>query len=311
MTDDIPRLEWGPSSAGWSEDASRVDLLALGALTIDRFSDGHTAPGGSVLHVARGAAFAGHTVAIATVAGGEAEAREGLIELNRLGSLHVQRTRATARFRHRSMQSGRRLHLEAPAVRLAVTQSVLDLAHPHAVLFAPVAGEIGPRALRLFDDAPWRPVRAANLQGWLRKLDVGEAVTACPLESLGNQVASGLAAMDLLVVSREDLANVADPWQQLDELRHRFGDRPVLVLTDGGNGAWIDDRRMRPLRGGEWSERWHQPVPRRVDHVATVGAGDVLAGLLAVQLWPSYLPDLRPLIVTAMDRVAELLEARR
>jgi len=117
--------------------------------------------------------------------------------------------------------------------------------------------------------------------------------------------------MDLLVVGREDLENVADPWQQLNELRHRFGDRPVLVLTDGENGAWIDDRRLRPLRGGEWSERWHQPVPRRVDDVATVGAGDVLAGLLAVQLWPSYLPDLRPLIISAMDRVSELLEARR
>jgi sugar/nucleoside kinase (ribokinase family) len=263
------------------------------------------------MHVSRGISLAGYTLAVGTIAGQEAEARDGLDELGRVAALHVQRSRTTTRFRHRAYRSGRRLYLEAPAVRLAITQPLLDLARPSAVLFAPVAGEIGPGALRLFGDAPWRPVRAANLQGWLRVLRVGHAVSAIRLRSLGRPLAAALSSMDLIVVSREDLAERSEPWNQVDELRHRFGDRPVLVLTDGVEGAWIDDRRMRPLRGGDWVDRWHQPVPTRVDGVSTVGAGDVLAGLFAVQLRWSFLRDLRPLIVAAMEGVARFLEARR
>ncbi|MGH2462464.1 MAG: hypothetical protein ACRDFZ_02415 [Candidatus Limnocylindria bacterium] len=311
MSDDISRREWGPRSAGWSDRAADVDLFVLGALTIDRFSSRLASPGGSVIHAARGVALAGYRVAVATVADGEAEARDGLNELSRMTALHIQRSRTTTRFNHRSSRAGRRLYLEAPAVRIAVTQPLLDLARPSAVLFAPVTGEIGPHVLGLFGDAPWRPVRAATLQGWLRSAQVGRSVSAIRLQSLGRQLVGALSRMDLVVVSREDLAERNDPGQQLDELRNRFGDRPVLVLTDGTEGAWIDDRRMRPLRGKDWSDRWHQPVPYRVDGASTVGAGDVLAGLFAVQLRWSYLRDLRPLIENAMKGVARFLEAGR
>ena len=311
MTDDIPQHDWGPSSAGWSEDSTRVDLFVLGALTIDSFGR-RRAPGGSVLHAARGASLAGFTVAVATIAGDEPEATAGIEELARLAVLHVQRARATVRFRHTTTRSRRLLHLDSRAAPLKVTQSMLDLAHPRAVLFAPVAGEIGPGALRLFADAPWRPVRAANLQGWLRRVRVGRRVIAVPIKSIGKALVRALSAMDLLVLSREDLADDANPWHQLDELRHQFGDRPVLVLTDSANGAWVDDSRMRYLRAGGWSKRWRQPVPRWVEGVPTVGAGDVLAGLMAVQIWLSpYLSNLKPVMVSAMEGVADLLETRR
>jgi sugar/nucleoside kinase (ribokinase family) len=126
---------------------------------------------------------------------------------------------------------------------------------------------------------------------------------------LDGAVARALGGFDLLVASREDLlAERAEPPQQLRSMRRTFGDRPILVVTDGPNGAWI---------GSEPSvaeaQPSHIPVPRRVEDVSSVGSGDVLAAFMLVGEWPRP-PDpgfVRRRASRAMRVVGEMLEERR
>jgi sugar/nucleoside kinase (ribokinase family) len=94
------------------------DLLVVGGLSIDRFPDGSTAPGGSVLHAARAVAATGGRVATIALAGPEPEAQEALAELADLGPCLVRRTSATIRFAIGERASSRCLVLEAAGGRL-------------------------------------------------------------------------------------------------------------------------------------------------------------------------------------------------
>ena len=62
-------------------------LLIVGGLTVDHFTDGTSAPGGSVLHAGRAAADEGAQLTFLTVAGDEPEARDGLARLSEMGRL--------------------------------------------------------------------------------------------------------------------------------------------------------------------------------------------------------------------------------
>ena len=74
------------------------DLLIVGGLTIDRFPDGTSAPGGSVIHAGRAAAADGARLTILTVAGDEPEAAIGLRQLAELGDLIHQRAPSTVTY---------------------------------------------------------------------------------------------------------------------------------------------------------------------------------------------------------------------
>ena len=279
--------------------AAQPDLLVIGGLTVDRFADGSTAPGGSVLHIAMGAVPRGMRVAVLTVAGPEPGAQAGLAELRRLAvALESAEADATATFTHRDTAGGRRLRLECRGGRVATAGSALVAGAP-AVLVAPIAGEVLGEELALLDAVP---IRAAILQGWLRSLDEGAEVRPVPLDALGKAVMGALSRFDLLVASREDLAaESAAPEEQLAALRRVFGGRPVLVVTDGDAGAWLD---------AEPSGTVHLPVPWRVAEVSTVGAGDILAALLTVALGDAG-DKLQGRMQAAMRTVAEVLEERR
>jgi sugar/nucleoside kinase (ribokinase family) len=109
-----------------------------------------------------------------------------------------------------------------------------------------------------------------------------------------------LSGFDLLVASREDLrAEATASSAQLTALRRVFGPRPELVVTDGVAGVWME---------GE-----HLPVPRRVDGVPSVGAGDVLAAFMLARGWPRAVPAgfVRRRAEEAMRVVADVLEERR
>src|SRR5437899_519157 len=67
-----------------------VELLVVGALTIDRFPDGSAAAGGSVLHATRAAARARASITVVTAAGPEPEAQAALFELGRAGKVVVE-----------------------------------------------------------------------------------------------------------------------------------------------------------------------------------------------------------------------------
>lgn len=270
-----------------------VDLLVVGGLTVDRFADGSSAPGGSVLHIARAAAPRGLRLGVITVAGPEPEAQAGLDELRSLAaSLDWTDADATLTFIHREDAAGRRLTLERPGGPIRLDDPDLT-SRAWTVLVAPLAGELGADEISRLEGG--RP-RGAILQGFLRLAGDDGAVRPLPLSALDPALVDALGRFDLLVASREDLvADDAEPRDQLAALRGRFGATPDLVLTDGVHGIW--------------TEREHLPVPRTVLGVATVGAGDVLAAFMTA--WST--DPKRKLADRARDAmrvVAEVLEER-
>lgn len=273
-----------------------LDLLVVGGLTIDRFADGSTAPGGSVLHIARPAAAAGVRLGILTATGQEPEALAALGELRGLAVVVESTTgNATIRYRHVESTTPRRLWLESPGPRVTLRADASTRPQARATLFAPVAGEIGTDLLRELPSG-WR---GAILQGWLRTTVEGE-VRPIALASLPPGLTRALAGMTLLTASREDLRSEAEePTAQLRALRALVGREPILIVTDGPAGAWIDDALAVK----------HLPVSRRVEGVSSVGAGDVFAAFALLALG---LPGATAQTATAagMSAVVEMLELR-
>jgi sugar/nucleoside kinase (ribokinase family) len=287
-------------------DSPPLDLLVVGGLTIDRFPDGSSAPGGSVLHVARAAATRDLRVGVVTAGGREPEAKTGVEELRRVAAwVECVEAEATATFRHRESAAGRRLWLERTGRAVDLGAGASARSAVDAVLFAPVAGEITADTLATPDES-WS--RGAILQGWLRSSGEGE-VRALPLKELDPELVENLRGFDLLVASREDLlAETPDPPDQLRAVRLRFGRGPILVVTDGPGGVWIDSPASSDL-----AEGLHLAVPRRVDGVPSVGSGDIFAAFMLAGEWPRS-PDRRFITERAelaMRVVAEVLEERR
>ncbi len=279
----------------------RLDLLLVGGMTVDRFADGSTAPGGSVLHAAPAAIATGRSVGAITSAGFEPEVEAGLSRLAGLRSLEVQRVGRSIEYEHRASALGRELRFLGSA---GLPISVDAVPSAAAVLLAPVAAELDAAAARQVG----APMRAAILQGWLRRLEPGEVVTALPLAALDASLRGALGGYDLLIASTEDLvAESLDVDDQLDAVRRELGAGPVLVLTEGAAGAWID----RTSAGAGPNERWLVPLPRVVGGADTIGAGDVFAALLTVG-WPDVLnrASLTRATRDAMRGVAEELERR-
>jgi sugar/nucleoside kinase (ribokinase family) len=276
--------------------AARPDLLVIGGMTVDRFADGSSAPGGSVLHIARAAAPRGLRVAVATVAGPEPEAQAGLEELRGLvTTIDSSDATATATFVHRESPDGRRLWLERRGGLVRIPN--LDSAQAHTVLAAPIADEIATRDLARLDNAL---TRAAILQGFLRSFRANGEVRPVAVPGLRAELAAALGQFDLLVASREDLAGEpGEPPEQLSALRRAVGPRPALVVTDGVRGVWME---------GE-----HLAIPRLVEGVASVGAGDIFAAFMLAGGWPrpARAPFLRERAEAAMLVVADVLEERR
>jgi sugar/nucleoside kinase (ribokinase family) len=250
--------------------ARPVDLLLVGGLTVDRFADGSTAPGGSVLHGSRAARASAFSVGIVTCAGDEPEARAGLREMQGLAETRVQFAARSITFGHEEHDGARTLTLLARGVPLRPPAQTF---RARGILFAPVAAELGAGMGDGLDD---QALLAATLQGWLRSLEPQRPVAALGLDAIERELVERLGTLDLLVASEEDLAAVAsDPLVQLGELRATFGPRPVLALTRGPRGALIDAAGLPRL----------EIVP---DHVISgtpmTGAGDAFAAVLTASL---------------------------
>ncbi len=103
------------------------ETLIVGGLTIDRFGDGRSAPGGSVIHSGRAAVAEGSAAAFLTVAGDEPEARAGLRTLADLGTLIHQPARATTTYAHDERDGRRVLRLEAASDAISADARLPDL----------------------------------------------------------------------------------------------------------------------------------------------------------------------------------------
>jgi sugar/nucleoside kinase (ribokinase family) len=274
----------------------RLDLLVMGGLTVDRFTDGSAAPGGAVLHIARALATHGVIIGIVTTAGPEPEAQAGLAELRRLAAaVDATSSEASITFGHTETKAGRELVLERRGGTLPVPA---DAGGARALLFAPVSVEIPVEALAARRGA----VGGAVLQGWVRSTDEGMPVAPRSITAIGAEMAAALGAMDLVIGSSEDLrADGADALAQLAAVRTALGDRPALVVTDGARGPWLDDG----------SGPRHLPMARQVDGVSTIGAGDMFAAIMLLALAGSGGADPEAAAALAMERVTEVLLGRR
>lgn len=274
------------------------DLLIVGGLTIDRLADGSTVAGGSVLHAARAAVVAGRRVATITAAGPEPEARAAVAELVSLGACLASATAASIRFEIHQQRGARRLRLEGKGGIVLALDSDLRALAPRAVLLAPVAGEVPVATVRASSPVL---IRVAALQGWLRHLEPGHEAYPVPLAELGDELTAALAELDALVVSDDDLAAAAgDPRRQLAALRAAVGPRPMLALTAGADGTWLSDRGPG-IR--------HLPVPRRLEAISTVGAGDAFAGLFTIALADALSSE--EAVAAAMEGAGAYLGTRR
>ena len=278
-----------------------TSTLIVGGLTVDRFGDGTTAPGGSVLHSGLAAAAEGASLTTLTVAGDEPAAQLGLDRLTSLGTLVCQPAATTTAYRHEERDGVRVLVLEARSVEIG-GERLRDVGRPQVALVAPIADEV-PASLVARLRAEVAPGRTVLLiQGWLRRLVVGEEVTPLPLDTLTAEQLDALAEADAIVVSTEDLVeSPGDPFSQAAQLRAVAGVRPIVFVTLGAEGYLLDDPAQ---------DRVLASVPRRVvTGVPAVGAGDTFGAALAVSLARGAGP------VAAADRATDaviaMLDARR
>lgn len=276
------------------------ESLIVGGLTIDRFADGTSAPGGSVLHSGVAAVAAGSDAAFLTIAGDEPEAREGLAALAALGSVLHQTSRSTITYRHADRDGRRELTLDAAAGPIA-PDVALESA-PRMALLAPIADELPAATIEPLRDRLGASTIVFLIQGWLRRLDVGAPVVPIPLSAVAGELWASFSQADAVVLSTEDLAeHPDDPFAQARALRARLGPRPVVVLTLGVQGYLLDDPAAAEIMAA---------VPRRVvAGVNTVGAGDTFGVVFAIHLARGAAPA--DAARAGTEAVIELFERRR
>lgn len=274
-------------------------ILIVGGLTIDVFSDGRRAPGGSVIHAGIAAVADGAVISTLTVGGPEPEADAGRAQLGSFGRLLAAAAPSTTTFGHSEVDGRRVLTLEAVGGHVAPDG---ELGRPDVVLFAPIADELEADAVATICEETQSPVAAFLIQGWLRHLVVGQAVHPMQLGEVPQAAWDTFGAGNLVVVSNEDLAeSPEDPFTLAAGLRARLGPRPVLVVTLGTEGYLLDDPR---------ADRIVATVPRRVvSGVPTVGAGDTFGVVMALRM-ATGLPAAAA-ADAGTDAVIALLESRR
>jgi sugar/nucleoside kinase (ribokinase family) len=172
---------------------------------------------------------------------------------------------------------------------------------PDVALIAPIAHELPASAVNAIRDTARPRLTVLLIQGWLRRLDIGEPARPLELEEVPAATWETFGVADAIVVSNEDLAESPEgPFGVTAALRERIGPRPLLVLTLGEQGYVLDDPT---------ADRLVASVPRRVVRgVPMVGAGDTFGAALAIHLGRGASPEVAA--VAATDAVIRMLESR-
>jgi sugar/nucleoside kinase (ribokinase family) len=277
------------------------ELLIVGGLTVDRFSDGRRAAGGSVLHAAVAATGEGARPGMATVAGDEPEAIAGLDRLRGMGEVSLQHSPRTTTYAHSETGGRRVLVLEAASDPIDPA-ALPPLPAADVALLAPIADELPAPAVHELRARVGPRLTVLLIQGWLRRLVEGEAVHPLPLAAVADELWDAFALADAVVVSTEDITETpGDPFAQALDVRARIGPRPILVVTLGTEGYLLDDPK---------ASRIVASVPRTVVRgVPSVGAGDTFGAALALHLARGDAPSAAA--EAATERVIAVLESRR
>lgn len=229
-------------------------LLSLGHVTRDRIT-GRDVLGGAVSYAALCAQRLGWEAGIATAAGPEFDAARELPGV----AAFVVRGNATTRFVNTYDDDGGRrqvLEARAPDVEPALVPDAWRA--PDALLLAPVARELGPRAARGFEAA----TVGALAQGFVRAFDSSGAVSARAWEG----AAADLDGVHVLFVSEHDLPDAEAAARALVRLV------PMVALTRGWRGLTLFTARAE-----------HQVASLPRAEVDPTGAGDVFAAAFLVR----------------------------
>jgi len=283
-------------------DHSEVtELLVVGGLTIDHFTDGTAAPGGTVIHAGYAVAGEADGQATLTVAGDEAEAADGLVRLESFGPVVRQEASSTITYRHWERDGRRVLTFESGTAAIGA-ESVERSPRPRVALVAPIGDELPASTVDRLRTVLKPQLTVLLIQGWLRRLVPGQDVTALPLDEVSPELWRVFSQADAIVLSTEDLAGPpTDPFHQAADLRRRLGPRPVLVVTLGTEGYVLDDPAL---------DRVIASVPRAVvEGVPTVGAGDTFGAALALHMGRGE--DASAAARAATERVISVFESRR
>ncbi|MEP7081935.1 MAG: PfkB family carbohydrate kinase [Chloroflexota bacterium] len=284
-----------------TDHKATVDLLIVGGLTIDRFTDGTSAPGGTVIHAGSAVVPDGIRQATLTAAGVEPEAAVGLARLESFGPVVRQAAPSTTTYRHGERDGRRALVFECGTAPIG-PESLAQAPRPQVALLAPIGDELPAATVDRLRAELTPQLTVLLIQGWLRRLIPGREVEPLPLDEVSPDLWRVFSEADAVVLSTEDLPGPAtDPFIEAADLRRRLGSRPILLLTLGTEGYVLDDPAL---------DRVLASVPRTVvTGVPTVGAGDTFGAALAVHLGRGE--DASTAARAATERVISVFEARR
>ncbi|WP_376790779.1 PfkB family carbohydrate kinase [Thermoflexus sp.] len=239
---------------------SPIDYVIIGHVCRDRTPSG-PAFGGTAAYAGRTALAHGWRVGVITSTGPDWDPRfalDGALLMN----LPAERT---TEFENLYTPHGRRQRLHGLAERLLPAAVPLEWRRPRVVHLAPVAGEVDPSLLFLFEGA----LRGITPQGWMRAWDEAGHVYPRPWA----EAEQFLPHADAVVFSEEDIQG---DW----ELAHRWARRTsVLVVTQAARGATL------------FQDGIPHPIPAYpVQEVDPTGAGDVFAAAFFIRLWETRDP---------------------
>ena len=244
------------------------EFLTIGHATHDMRPDGSSSPGGTVTFAALTAYHLGLASAIVTRADAQlfGELPSHLPGIGLAGRLSP----ATTTFVNTYDHGFRTQYIRARADLLDAEDIPTTWLGAPIILLAPLAQELTPELLKLFQRRPGTIV-AATPQGWLRRWDADGRVWPTPWSDAEQM----LPQIDVLILSHDDLLPFAGGNRiEADAMLSRWSlSVPLLVATDGQYGATLFQH----------GKTHHFPAyyGREVD---PTGAGDVFAAAFLVHL---------------------------
>lgn len=237
-----------------------VDYVIVGHVCRDRTPFG-PAFGGTAAYAGRTALAHGWRVGVVTSTGPDWDPRPAL-DGAAIMNLPAERT---TEFENLYTSQGRRQRLHGVAERLLPAAVPLEWRRPRVVHLAPVANEVDPATLFVFEGA----LRGLTPQGWMRAWDPSGHVHP----RLWEEAETLLPHADAVVFSEEDIQG---DWATARRWARRT---PILVVTQAARGATLF-----------WRGVPHAIPAEPVEEVDPTGAGDVFAAAFFIRLWETRDP---------------------
>ena len=233
---------------------SQIDYLTIGHVCLDITTAGYV-PGGGVTFAARVAAAMGCRTVVLTSSATDYHHEEvlGQVEVKSIPSEH------TTTFENIYEENERKQTIHVVSENLEPSHLPPRWKNPAIVHIAPIANEVDPEIIHLFDNS----LIGLGPQGWLRRWDEKGHIEACDWP--GADLFFPLA--DVVILSEEDLPDHAS----LDRYR-RFAQ--LLVLTQGAAGCTLfyDDGSR------------HISAPK-VKEIEPTGAGDIFSAAFLIRFY--------------------------